>query len=156
MAVETRSTLTSETISTLNELIQINIDSRDGFRHAAKEIEDLSISEFFARAADDRERQADELTAFVEYNGEEADRSGSFAAAVHRAWINIREGLSANNNYAVLAEAERGEDQIKQAYEKALTDNPGSAMQDVLTQQYVQVKAIHDHVRNLRDAYKQM
>ena len=154
MALETTSTLSPETISTLNELIQMNIDSRDGFRQAAVEIDDLSIASFFDRVADDRERQADELTNFVEYNGEEADRSGSFAAAVHRAWMNIRESLSANNRYAVLAEAERGEDQIKRAYELALTENPGSAMQEVLMQHFQQVKAIHDHVRALRDAHK--
>jgi uncharacterized protein (TIGR02284 family) len=153
--VESKSTLTPETISALQELVQINIDSRDGFRQAAEKIEDLSIASFFDRAADDRERQADELTTFVEYNGEEADRSGSYSAAVHRAWMNIREGLSSNNNYALLAEAERGEDQIKSAYEEVLKENPGSAMQDVLTQQYLQVKAIHDHVRTLRDAYKE-
>lgn len=154
MALETKAHLEPETVEMLQELIQVNIDSRDGFRHVADQIEDLSIAGFFDRAADEREQQADELAAFVEYNGEEAVRGGSFSAAVHRAWINIRDSLSSSRLYAILAEAERGEDQIKQAYEQALKDHPGTAMQDVLMQQYKQVKAIHDHVRDLRDAYQ--
>jgi uncharacterized protein (TIGR02284 family) len=67
----------------------------------------------------------------------------------------VREAFSSNNEYTVLAEAERGEDTIKQAYEAALRDHPGTAMNDVLQRQYLQVKHAHDRVRDLRDARKE-
>ena len=95
--------------------------------------------------------QADELSAFVETNGEEARREGSYAAAVHRVWMNIRELLANNDDHAILSEAERGEDQIKSAYETALRNTAGSAVNDVLTRHYAQVKAAHDRVKLLRD-----
>jgi uncharacterized protein (TIGR02284 family) len=155
MAVETKTALRQETIDALQELIQTNIDSRDGFRYSAEKIEDLTIASFFEQMAEEREQQANELSRFVQYNGEQPDRSGSYAAAVHRGWLAVREAVSTCNPYAVLAEAERGEDQIKRAYEKALREEPGSAMNDVLTQQYAQVKSAHDRVRDLRDSYKE-
>jgi len=62
--------------------------------------------------------------------------------------------LSGGDAYAVLAEAERGEDQIKHAYEDVLQETAGSAMNDVLQSQYAIVKAGHDKIRDLRDAHK--
>jgi uncharacterized protein (TIGR02284 family) len=53
----------------------------------------------------------------------------------------------------VLVEAERGEDQIKRAYEDALVRTAGSAMNDVLTRQYARVKSGHDRIRDLRDHF---
>jgi uncharacterized protein (TIGR02284 family) len=69
-------------------------------------------------------------------------------------WMSIREQFSSNNLYAVLAEVERGEDQIKHAYEQALRSTAGSAMNDVLTRHYTQVKSAHDRIRDLRDEHK--
>ncbi|TWT39087.1 PA2169 family four-helix-bundle protein [Blastopirellula retiformator] len=56
--------------------------------------------------------------------------------------------------YAILAEAEAGEDHIKHAYEDALKETAGSAMNDVLQKQYAQVKQGHDRIRDMRDAFK--
>ncbi len=72
-------------------------------------------------------------------------------AAVHRTWINVRELLTSNDANAILSEAERGEDHIKSAYETVLRNTAGSAVNDVLTRQYAQVKASHDRVKMLRD-----
>lgn len=152
MPVETKTTLSEETIAKLQELIQINIDSRDGFRSAAEKTEDLSIRSFFEKMVDERTAQANELARYVSFNGEEPDRSGSFAAGVHRTWMAIRDGLAGDDDYPVLAEAERGEDRIKEAYEDALKCECGSAMNDILMAQYAAVKAAHDRIRDLRDS----
>lgn len=154
MALETKAHLKPETIKQLQELIQINVDSRDGFRHAAEKLEDMTLSTLFQSLAHQREEQANELSQYVEWNQEKPDREGSFAASLHRSWITIREALSSDSLYPVLAEAERGEDQIKAAYENALRETAGSAVNDVLTRQYAQVKSAHDRVRDLRDEHK--
>lgn len=151
MALETKCDLEPATIDALQDLIQANIDARDGFRFAANEIENAAISAAFEHFANQRQEQADELSAFVECNGEEARREGSYAAAVHRTWINVRELLTSNDANAILSEAERGEDHIKSAYETVLRNTAGSAVNDVLTRQYAQVKASHDRVKMLRD-----
>ena len=154
MALETKASLQKETIQKLQELIQVNIDSRDGFRQAAESTEDMTLSTLFQSLSHQREEQAAELSKFVEWNRESPNREGSYAAAMHRSWMAIREMLSSDDLYPVLAEAERGEDQIKMAYEQALKKTAGSAVNDVLTQQYAQVKAAHDRIRDLRDQHK--
>tara|TARA_R110002072_G_scaffold14013_1_gene58386 strand:+ start:14458 stop:14760 length:303 start_codon:yes stop_codon:yes gene_type:complete len=97
---------------------------------------------------------AAELQQYVEFNGKEAEDDGSVAAKTHRIWINIRGKLNGGDATVILIEAERGEDHIKDAYEDVLKDTAGSAMNDVLTAQYAKVKAGHDKIRDLRDAYK--
>lgn len=154
MQTETKTQLSDSTLRTLQQLIQINIDSRDGFRFAAENIDDMTLSTLFDSLSHQREEQANELSRFVSWNAERPNREGSYAAALHRSWISIRETFSPSNTYAVLAEAERGEDQIKQAYEDGLRDTAGSAMNDVLTRQFANVKAAHDRIRDLRDEYK--
>jgi uncharacterized protein (TIGR02284 family) len=151
MAIETKQSLSAETIRFLQELIQANIDSRDGFRYAAGVIDNLTLQSAFEQLADDRDLQADELARYVSWSGEQPRREGSVAAMVHRTWMGIREMVSSDNTYAILAEAERGEDAIKSAYESALESAAGSAMHDVLLHQYASVKAAHDRIRDLRD-----
>ena len=89
----------------------------------------------------------------MEINNEDAQDDGSVAAKLHRVWINIRGKLNGGDAHAILAEAERGEDHIKEAYEDVLTETAGSAMNDVLTAQYAKVKEGHDKIRDLRDSY---
>ncbi len=154
MTLETKSDLNEATLSKLQKLIRANIDSFDGFREAAKEVTDKEIATLFTELSDQRSAMASKLQKYVEFNGEEAEEDGSVAAATHRIWMNIRSKLAGGDAHAVLAEAERGEDHIKAAYEDVLKETGGSAMNDVLTDQYRAVKAAHDRVRDLRDAYK--
>lgn len=155
MAVQMTPTLTDEAVAKLQELIQLNIDSRDGFRHAADNVEDMALVGAFEQLSFDRNAQAGELSKIVSWNGDEPHRDGSYAAAMHRSWMSIRELLTANDRYAVLAEAERGEDTIKAAYEKALQCCSNTPVTGVLSEQYAAVKAAHDRIRDLRDACKE-
>jgi uncharacterized protein (TIGR02284 family) len=154
MATETKLSLTSASIDVLNDLIQVNLDSRDGFRHAAGEIEQVNISNMFMQLADEREHQAQELKSLVSLNGEEPTKDGSIAAAAHRTWMDLRTALGGGLQ-AVLDEAERGEDHIKGKYEDALKQNAGTAASDILHRQFAAVKAAHDRVRDMRDAHKE-
>ncbi len=154
MSLETKTDLNEKTINKLQKLIRANIDSYDGFREAAEEVKDKELSALFHKLAVDRSAMAEELQRYVEWNGEEAEDDGSFAASVHRAWINVRGKLNGGDSYAILAEAERGEDHIKEAYEDVLEETAGSAMNDVLQSQYARVKKVHDQIRDMRDACK--
>lgn len=152
MSVETKLNLSNETISALQDLIQVNLDSRDGFRHASESLQEVAVSNMFLQLAEDRDRQAFELQALVNNNGETPTHDGSYAAAAHRTWMDLRTALGGGLQ-AVLQEAERGEDHIKAEYEKMLKGNPGSAVSDVLHRQYAAVKASHDRIRDMRDAH---
>lgn len=153
MSSETKVNLKPETVENLQDLIQANIDAFDGLREAAEEIDDISISTLFRDIALERSNFASELQDFVAWNGEEAIGEGTFAAAVHRAWINVRSKLNSGDPYVVLVEAEFGEDHIKEAYEESLRQTAGSEINPLLQRQYVRIKAGHDRIRDLRDLY---
>ncbi|TWU51242.1 PA2169 family four-helix-bundle protein [Rubripirellula reticaptiva] len=155
MALETKTNLNDTTIEKIQKLIRANIDSYNGFHESAEEIDDAKLTELFKELGDQRSAMASELQKHVEFNGKKAEDDGSVAAKTHRLWINIRSKINGGDPYVILIEAERGEDYIKEAYEDVLKDTAGSAMNDLLTDQYTVVKAGHDKIRDLRDAYKE-
>ncbi len=154
MSLETKIDLNETTIEKLQKLIRANIDSYNGFHESAEELKDERLATLVRSIGDERSAVASELQQYVEFNGKEAEDDGSVAAKTHRIWINIRGKLNGGDATVILIEAERGEDHIKEAYEDVLKDTAGSAMNDVLTAQYAKVKAGHDKIRDLRDAYK--
>ena len=151
MTNSTVTTISDQTVEKLQELVQINIDSAKGFDHAARELSNASLAELCRDLSSQRRKQADELIRYVQMNGEVAPKDGSFLAAVHRAWMNVRTALSGDDEYAVLAEAEFGEDQIMRAYEEALKETAGIPVKNALTQHYIDVKSAHNRIRGLRD-----
>ncbi len=153
MAIETKVNLTEETIEKLHDLVRINIDSHQGLLDAAEAIDDKSVADVFRKVAGERSKFADELKMYVTWNEETPPKEQSFASKVHQCWMNCRAKLNGGDAHVVLIEAEYGEDQIKEAYEDALKDNPGSAMSEILHSQYAVVKQGHDQIRDLRDAY---
>lgn len=153
MTIGTSTKLSSEVLATLQDLIRINIDAAKGFDEAADNIEIQSISEMFRQLAIERTANSNELARFVESNQTEAVDSGSILGAIHRAWIDLRSAVSGGDAYAILSEAERGEDRIKKAYEDAIAETTGSAIHSVLAEQFVGIKRGHDRVRNLRDEF---
>lgn len=157
MSLETKGNLNEQTVSAIQDLIQMNIDSRDGFRFAADKLRDShpTVATSFQQFGEAREVNATELQGLVLMNGKDPSDRGSYAASMHRTWMSIRDMFAGETDpVAVLAEAERGEDYIKAAYEDALKDNPGSAVSDTLNRQYRDVKTMHDTVRELRDTAK--
>ncbi|WP_149499203.1 PA2169 family four-helix-bundle protein [Roseiconus lacunae] len=152
MSLETKHDLNEATVKELQSLIRACIDSYDGFHESAEELDDPRLKMAFKELGDQRSAMASELQQLVEFNGEKAENDGSVAAKTHRVWINIRSKLSSGETQAILEEAERGEDYIKAAYEDVLKATAGSAVNDLLTEQYTQMKAGHDKIRDVRDA----
>ncbi len=138
----------------VQDLIRMNIDSAEGFTAAAERIEDNKVASLFREYASQRTRNAEELKSSVAYNGEDPADSGTAKGTLHRWWLDIRGAVTGGDTANVLSEAERGEDAIKHLYESAMKDCAGSPISDLLGKQYMNVKAAHDHVRNLRDAFK--
>lgn len=153
MSIETKHDLNPETISKIKDLTRINIDSEKGFTDAANMIENVAVSETFRELASQRAANVEQLRQFCSLNGEEPTCEGSYAAKFHRVWMELRNKLNGGDTHVILCEAERGEDHIKAAYEDALKETAGSAMNDVLMRQYADVKAGHDRVRDMRDAH---
>jgi uncharacterized protein (TIGR02284 family) len=142
-------------IESLKQLVTLCRDGQLGFQEAADKVTNPEIRVFFNELSLQRAQFAGELENELHRLGEkDVDQSGSTGGAVHRRWIDIKSALG-GGEAAILAEAERGEDIAKKAYEEAI--NSKNLSQDVLpviVRQYEAIKAAHDRVKFLRDRQK--
>ena len=149
--METIINLNKDTIKGIQNLISVNIDSSKGFTLAAEHIENDRISAYFRECGLERQKFARDLQVAVVVNDKEAEDDGSLKGMAHRWWMGIRSTVTGGDEHAVLAEAERGEDEIKKCYEQTLTDTAGSPVNAILQSQYAMVKKRHDEIRDMRD-----
>ncbi|WP_419184521.1 PA2169 family four-helix-bundle protein [Botrimarina mediterranea] len=139
----------------MRELRRLCVDSSKGFEECAELTDSAGLKSLFIAIADERRGLDAELERQIEWNEGHEEEDGSYLAAMHRAWIKVRDAMSGKHDDAyILSEAERGEDAIKEAYEDALKETTGSPIHSLLADQYLQVKDAHDRVRDLRDAAK--
>ena len=133
----------------LNGLIEICKDGEEGFRTAATGIHDSTLRRLLESYAHQRAGFAQELQAEVARLGDEPAGSGDMAGALHRGWMKIRQAISGNDEAAILAECERGEEAAVRAYREAVDRDIAGDAGTVVERQYLQVKDAHDHVRML-------
>lgn len=145
-------TTNSDTISTLNNLIETCKDGENGFRTAAEGVKRGDLKTLFNTNAQQRAQFAAELQAEVRRLGGDPEKTGSVAASLHRGWINIKSTVTGMDDTAVLAECERGEDSAVSNYQDALKENLPADVKTTIQRQYVAIKEAHDRIRSLRDA----
>jgi uncharacterized protein (TIGR02284 family) len=139
---------TTEVISTLNSLIETLKDGQEGFRQAAEAVKDSQLKSLFNEFSLQRSKFAGELQNHAIQMGESnPENTSSTAGALHRAWINMKSAITSQDDHAILAECERGEDSAVAEYKKATA-------RDIVSRQYTAVKAAHDRIKALRDARK--
>lgn len=145
-------TLKPKTAEMVQELARVNVDSSEGFLKAAEVVENPTLSSMFREYARQRASFAAALTKELGTEATEKAKSGSLKAQVHRWWIELRGKLSGQGDHALLAEAERGEDQIKAAYEEVIGESTGTPVHELLREQLRLVTVAHDRIRDMRDA----
>jgi uncharacterized protein (TIGR02284 family) len=144
---DTSSKSVNDTVATLNSLTETCKDGEEGFRTAAEGLSDPAIKAAFAKFARERGQMARELQDEVQGLGGTPEASGSVAGTVHRGWINIKSVVTGKDDQKIIAEAERGEDVAKAAYESALKESLPVQVRALIERQAVQVRAVHDQVR---------
>ena len=146
---------TKEIISTINSLIETLKDGQEGFRQSAEAVKDAHLKSLFNELSLQRSKFAGELQSEAISLGEpKPEDSSSTAGALHRTWINLKSAITTQDDHAVLAECERGEDSAVAEYKKAMEGDLSGPVRDLISRHYTDVKAAHDKVRNLRDAAK--
>jgi len=142
-----------EIISTINSLIETLKDGQEGFKQAADAVRAPQLKSLFRDYSQQRSRFIGELQSQAQTLGEtEPKKTSSAAGAMHRAWINIKSVVTSGDDHAILAECERGEDSAVNEYKKAMEDDISSALRDIISRQYSEIKSAHDRVKQLRDA----
>ena len=146
--------MNDQAISVLNDLIETCKDGEQGFRTAAEGLKSPETKAKFLEYARQRGEMARQLQDEVRKLGGDPEKTGSVTASVHRGWIDIKSAILGKDDHGIIAEAERGEDVAKAAYESALKASlPGTAA-TIVQQQAGQVRQAHDAVRDLRDRQK--
>ena len=139
-------------ISKLDDLIVTTIDSIYGYEHSAKHAESGRFTGFFTEMAAERRQVVDALSARSrELGGTPADY-GSAAATIHRRVEDLRLAFG-GGDHAILSEIERGEDYLKEEFERALKDehiSPGT--HGVIRTCFESVLRGHDRSKSLKDA----
>ena len=141
-----------DTISVLNNLIETCKDGQNGFQTAAEGVKNSELKTLFNKYSQQRAQFAAELQGEVRRLGGDPEKAGSVVATLHRGWINIKSAVTGDDESAVLAECERGEDSAVSNYQDALKANLPADVQAVVQRQFTQVKEAHDRIRSLEKA----
>ena len=139
----------------IDNLIETLKDGQKGFKQAAEGVSNPQLKSLFRDYSQQRSRFATALQSEARQHGETDPETGSSATgALHRGWINLKSAVTGGDEHAILAECERGEDSAVEAYKKALEDGLTPSAQELVSRQFVEIKAAHDRIKSLRDAAK--
>jgi uncharacterized protein (TIGR02284 family) len=142
---------TDHDISVLNSLIATTLDSVDGYREAADEIDNSRIRELFVARAAERTRVVSDLQAQVRMLGGNPEDDGTALAGAHRVFLDLKAKVTGQDDKAVIGEVERGEDHIKSKFESALADSELSpATMAVVREANQSVRQGHDQMSALK------
>jgi uncharacterized protein (TIGR02284 family) len=138
-------------VSVLENLIETCKDGQKGYLDAAQHVKRSDLKTFFNQQSLERGRYAAELEAELSRLGKKDKKvSGSVSGAVRRAWIDTKVSLGGGDK-TILESLEAGEDNAKDAYQRALRGTLPTDLQEIVRRQAASVQQAHDHVKNLRD-----
>ena len=141
----------SHDIRALNSLIATTIDSVDGYRTSAADVQNPHYAQLFTARATERSSVVEQLRAEVRRLGGNPEDDGTALAAGHRAFVNLKAAVTGRDDQAIVNEVERGEDHIKSKYEAALADESlSSDCRSLIQMAYASVKNGHDEMRDLK------
>ena len=140
-----------DVIDALQDLAECAKDGEYGFRACAEQAKRQDLKSTFLQRADDCRGAAQELNQQIRSLGGTTEDSGSAAGALHRGWVTVKATLSTYDDKAVLEEAERGEDNAKARYMKALKQPLPAAIKLVVERQMQGLQRNHDQIKMLRD-----
>ena len=141
----------SKDITILNTLTATLIDSVNGYRDAAANVEGDRFQELFRKFADDRSQCVEQLRAQVTALGENAEDDGSFLGKTHQRFLDLKAAVTGRDDQAIINEVERGEDYLKEKFDAALNDG-GLSMESrsAVEAAYQSVRQGHDQMSALK------
>ena len=142
---------TEDVIDALQDLVECCKDGEYGFRACAEQAQRQDLKSTFLQRADDCRSAAQELNDQIRSLGGKTEDGGSAMGALHRGWVSVKAALSTYDDKAVLEEAERGEDNAKARYTKALKKPLPANIKLIVERQMQGVQRNHDQIKMLRD-----
>lgn len=149
-------TTTTETIETLNDLVEINNDRIVGYERALDELKDTDtdLRALFTSMIDESRKIRIDLAGEVQALGGEFEAGTTTSGKLYRAWMDVKAVFTGSDRHTVLANCEFGEDAAQKAYKDALQEDLPAYIRTTLEAQKSMLRASHDKIKALRDAAK--
>lgn len=147
-------TVNQQEAALLNDLLQLNLDSQNGYKTAADALRNKEYAARFQQYAQERKQNADELTRLLRANGHTVSKAGTLSGIFHQGWLNL-EALLAAGDAALLAECERVDALILAAYQDVMGKTTNEGVLDRLRRQFTVIRNAHDYVKTLHGALEQ-
>jgi uncharacterized protein (TIGR02284 family) len=138
-----------ETVSVLNDLIQVCKDGEREFQDCNRQVDDPELTKVFTDTAQRCVQGAEMLQDEVRRLGGEPATGGSLSGAAHRMWSNLKTAVAGNDKDSILEACEIGEQHAVEAYEKALQEDLPGDIRAMVEKQHHGVIANRDRVHNL-------
>jgi uncharacterized protein (TIGR02284 family) len=115
--------LISVELSTLNNLIRLNIDRIEGYETAKEETVDTELTPVFTLMISHSRNFKNELSDLVTAMGETPIKGPSTSGKVYQAWMDIKAAVTAKDRNAIINSCEFGEDVAIETYRAILTSS---------------------------------
>lgn len=138
-------------ISVLTGLATTTLDSMKGYEDAAESAESTRFPSMYADFARDRGQAVIALPGEITRLGGTPETGGSLLAAAHRTFLDLKKAFTTQDDRAIIAEVERGEDHIKEKFGSALADEDlAPSTTAVILKTYSSVREGHDRMSALK------
>ncbi|HYE45255.1 MAG TPA: PA2169 family four-helix-bundle protein [Caulobacter sp.] len=139
-------------VKVLNSLIETTLDSANGYKEAAENVEAPQYRTMFSERATKRMELTRRLQQEVRSFGGDPEDDQSLLGKAHNKFVDIKNALTGGpNDKSVIDEVERGEDVIKAKYEAATRDEDlPMQVKSVITEAYQSVKQDHDEISRIK------
>ena len=137
--------------TTLNTLLATLIDSINGYRDSAENIENGSLKRLFLESAEERSRVAEDLRAEVRRLGGDPNDDGSVMGKTHQVFLDLKAAVTGRDDKAIINEVERGEDYLKEKFETALqSDKLAGETRAVVERAFASARRGHDRIAEIK------
>ncbi len=139
-------------VKVLNSLIETTLDSANGYKEAAENVESSEYRSMFSERSTRRLELSRRLQAEVRSFGGEPEDDQSLAGKLHNKFVDLKTALTGGpNDKGVIDEVERGEDVIKAKYEAATKDDElPTELRTKIIDAYQSVKSDHDEISRIK------
>jgi len=146
---------TTDAITALNELIEINNDRVEGYKTAMKETTDANLRSTFLELVNTSEKNLSELIEAVYNLGGKPEEGTRASGKLYRVWMDAKAALTGGDRHQILSSCEYGEDVALEAYQHVLehhTEELSPVHLELVRSQKSRMQADHDKVKAMRDA----
>src|SRR5690554_4512223 len=144
-----------ELASQLNDVLERNYDAINGYKDAARDVENEALKDYLIKQAKERIRFGQEMRQEIMLLGGAPTEEGSALGFLHRTWMNFKTNLVHNNEDEVCEECIRGEKAAVEEYDELLKETEISPRlrAELLEHKIKTLQAIAD-LSLIRDAFK--